>query len=220
MMSMPLIFGGVVLMWFSGVLADEEGFWLSDTVEFNSDSYAIVMTPDDMDVDDGAFWWLGRIATLKIEGVSDNSSEQIFIGIAEASYVEEYLAGVAYDEIVEFDTDQDEIAFEKHGGVSEPLPPVSGQFWEVAAHGDETQTVIWESEVRDYSLVIMNAGGSAGIDASMSFGVKVPVVGKLGAGLLIAGVVILLVGGVMLFFALRSPGSPDGIRPTMTIVDE
>jgi hypothetical protein len=66
----------------------------------------------------------------------------------------------------------------------------------------------------------MNADGSANIDASTAFGVRVPVVGRFGTGLLIAGLVALLIGALMLFLGMRSPGEPKSTTPDMTIVNE
>lgn len=214
--SIILLFSGAVMLWVSGLFADEDGFWMSDTFEVSRDSYAIVANADDLEVEEDALWWLGRIVILKVEGGNENSSKQIFIGIAETADVNDYLADSDRDVIVEFDTECDEVVFEKHNGTAAPELPTSKSFWEVMAYGNGMQTVTWEHEVEDYALVLMNADGAKDIDARMAFGVRVPFVGRFGVGLLIAGVVSLLVGALMLFLGLRKPGVPKNTTPQAT----
>ena len=214
--SIILLFSGAVMLWFSGIFADEDGFWMSDTFEISRNSYAIVASTDDLEVEEDALWWLGRVATLKIEGISENSSNQIFIGIADTVDADDYLADIEHDVIVEFDAEHDDIIFERRNGSTSPGPPVSEVFWEVTAYGNGSQTVIWEHELEEYSLVLMNADGTEDIDARMAFGVRVPFVGRFGKGLLIFGIVSLLAGAFLLFLGLRSRSEPKNQPPYVT----
>jgi len=218
--SVPFIFGGAAVLWVNSTLVDNEGYICTDSVHLDSDSYAIVATPDDMDEDSEWFWWLGRFADLKIEGSNHGASEQIFIGIADVHDVEEYLDDVAYDEMVEFSTEASEITYDSHTGDRGPVSPTNVSFWAASAYGIEKQTIVWEHEVDDYSLVIMNAEGADEVDVNMVFCVKIPQVGGFGVGILIAGIVLLIIGILMIFFAFRKRDTPLGPSPKMIIVDE
>lgn len=220
LVSVPFIFGGAAVLLVNSALVDNEGYICTDPVHLDSDSHAIVATPDDMDEDSDWFWWLGRFADLKIEGSSHGASEQIFIGIAEARDVDEYLDDVAYDEMVEFSTKASEITYDSHTGDHEPVSPTNVSFWAASAYGIEKQTLVWEHDVDDYSLVIMNADGTAEVDVNMVFCVKIPQMGGFGVGILIAGIVFLVIGILMIFFALRKRGTPPGPSPKMLIVNE
>jgi hypothetical protein len=220
LVSVPFICGGAAVLLVNSAITDNEGYICADTIHLDSDSYAIVATPDDMDGDSDWFWWLGRFADLKIEGASHGASGQIFIGIADAQDVEEYLDDVSYDEMVEFSTEASEIAYDSHTGDHEPVLPTNVSFWAVSAYGFEKQTIVWEHELDDYSLVIMNAEGTDAVDVRMDFCVKIPQMGGFGVGILITGIVFLIIGILMIFFALRKRGTPLGPSPKMIIVDE
>ena len=220
LMSVPFIFCGAAVLLVNSVLVEDDGYICTDTIRLCSDFYAIVATPDDMDEDSDWLWWLGRFADLKVEGSSYGTSEQIFIGIADARDVGEYLDDVAYDEMVEFSTDVSEITYRSHVGDREPVPPTNASFWAVSAWGSEKQTIVWEHTVDDYSMVIMNADGTATVDARTAFCVKIPQVVGFGVGILLAGFVFLFVGILMIFFALRKRATPPGPLQKMMIVDE
>lgn len=54
-----------------------------------------------------------------------------------------------------------------------------------------------------YSIVLMNEDGWRGVDISVVVGVKVSLVFAFGVGLLGGGAVALVIGGVMIYLALR-----------------
>jgi hypothetical protein len=50
----------------------------------------------------------------------------------------------------------------------------------------------------------MNTDGSSPVSAKVSLGIRLPgIVSAIGLGLLIGGIVLLIIGGVMIFFAAR-----------------
>ncbi len=60
----------------------------------------------------------------------------------------------------------------------------------------------------DWSIVVMNADASPGVDARLSLGAKVGFLFWLGIGLAIGGGILLAVGGAMIYFSLRRPLYP------------
>ena len=55
-----------------------------------------------------------------------------------------------------------------------PGRPGGLQIWVASEQGSGKQTLNWEIEDGDYSVVVMNADGSAGVDADISTGANVP----------------------------------------------
>ena len=63
----------------------------------------------------------------------------------------------------------------------------------------------WETEVCSHSIVLMNDDGSSGVDLSAVFKAKIPSILGFGVGFLIGGIVVLIVGGFMVYLAVRRP---------------
>jgi len=208
LISIGLLFAGGTLMWVDKAHIDSEGFIGSNTINIERDSSAVVTGPIDIDeVAMEVLDWMGVVTDFRVEGSSNDLSKGIFIGVADESDVDAYLSNVAYDEITFMDfgwqLSIDEVTYKRHPGSSTPVPPTSQTFWTESAHGVGTQTMEWETEVGRHSIVLMNDDGSAGVDLSIIFKVKVPSIFGLSLGLVIGGVIVLVIGGLMVYFAVR-----------------
>ena len=203
LVSFGLMAGGGALIWADNTLKDSEGFYTTETVQLERDSYAIVTPSADIDLRAAWLWDWDDLATFKIKGSNNDSAKQIFIGVAEESDVKAYLSGVEYDEITQFDIYPYRVDYRNHTGTSEPAVPTSETFWTALTHGAGTQTLEWELETGNYVLVLMNTDGSAGVDLSTVVGAKVPMLFGVGVGLLAGGVVALIIGSLMVYFSVR-----------------
>jgi hypothetical protein len=206
LVSLALIAGGGAMVWLDKAHSDSEGFITTDTIHLERASYAITTQPAEMDLESGwSGWFVDRhdIATIKVQGSSEDNSKQIFIGIADEADVTAYLNGVNYDEIKEFRIHPFRVYYTSHPGNSSPAVPASQTFWEISKHGPGTQTLEWEVETGNWVLVLMNADGSAGVDVSGSIGVKAPWVFWVGLGFLIGGIVLLIIGVGLVLLATR-----------------
>jgi hypothetical protein len=203
LVSFGLIAGGGVIIWANNTIKDSEGFYTTDTVQLERDSYAIVTPTADIDLKTAWLWDWDDLATFKIEGSNNDSAKQIFIGVADESDVKAYLSGVEYDEITQFDIYPTEVDYSHHTGISEPIIPTSETFWTASTHGAGTQTLELELETGNHVLVLMNTDGSAGVDLSTVVGAKVPMLIWVGVGLLAGGVVVLTIGSLMVYFSVR-----------------
>lgn len=210
LVAVGLLLAGGTLVWVDKALKDSEGFITTDTIELERGSYAIVTHPADIDIEERWLWDRSDLATIKVEALNNNLSKQIFIGIAEKSDVQDYLNDVEYDEITEFRIHPYSVDYRNYPGSSAPADPASQTFWRVLAYGAGTQTLEWELERGTWVLVLMNTDGSAGVDLSGSVGVKVPWISGLGIGLLIGGIVALIIGIIMIYFAVRRPPVSSG----------
>ena len=203
LISIGMLIAGGALVWVNQALTDSEGFITTDTIYLERASYAITTKPAEIDIESG--WFVDRhdIATIKVQGSSEDNSKQIFIGIADEADVEAYLSGVDYDEIRDFRIHPFRVYYTNHSGSSAPEAPTSQTFWVVSEYGPGTQTLEWEVETGNWVLVLMNADGTAGVDVSASVGVEVPWIFWVGVGLLIGGIVLLVIGVGLILLATR-----------------
>ena len=193
LISVSLLLGGAAVLIADNVIKDDDGFYSTKMININKDSHAVVTGPADIDVNvgwnSGLFWDPGELVTFRIEGSNQDSSKQIFIGIARESEIDDYLNGVEYDEIRQMHTNRLDIDYRNHSGDTAPEAPTTQSFWEESTYGTGSQILEWELEEGSHTLVIMNSDGSAGIDANMVFGAKIPFLLWAGAGILVAGII-------------------------------
>lgn len=224
--AFPLLIGGGVLLWVDISLADAEGYISTRAYQLESDSYAIVTEPAEVDLDAGWDWgwgwfrgWdLGGLVKLKIEATSNNP-KGIFIGIADAgeSAWQEYISDVEYDEIIRFSLSPYEVEYSNHTGSSEPGMPASQTFWKDEVFGAGTQELKWELETGTYSLVLMNQDGSQNVDVDISLGVRIPLILGFGVGFLVGGIVALILGIIMIILSLSGRRRTRTKRPMHVI---
>ncbi len=210
--AVPFIIGGGILLWVDISLTDGEGYISTRAYQLESDSYAIVTEPAEVDLDEGRGWgwgwfrgWdLGGLVTLKIEG-TNNNPKGIFIGVAEAedSAWQEYISDVEYDEIIKFSLSPYEVDYQNYPGSSEPEAPAFQTFWKDKEFGAGTQDLEWELETGKYSMVLMNQDGSRDVDVDISLGVKIPLIFGFAVGLLVGGIVVITIGILVIIFSLR-----------------
>lgn len=144
----------------------------------------------------------GLDATVRVRVRSDRGGP-VFVGVAPAADVDRYLAGTAYDELVEVRLSPLRATLVPSDGTGAPAPPADGPRWTVSASGAGEQTI--DVPVRDggQRLVIMNADAGAGVDVTAALSVRAPFLRRLGLGLLIAGALVAPVGGLLLAAGVR-----------------
>jgi uncharacterized RDD family membrane protein YckC len=191
-----------------------------------TDTHAIVFQDINLDLDDASeswsVWSPGDIVTVELIASSNDPSKSVLIGIAEASGVAPYLSDVEYDEVVDwrgiefapFRVGEVEAGVRHHTGDAAPADPAGQDFWAVSAHGSGSQQLEWSPETGEYWVVLMNEDGSAGVDADLELVLSSEFLSALiGGGLLAGGLVGLLIGGVLIYFGVRSAG-PAPTAPT------
>ena len=201
--AMSLIATGGAVLWANGVLTDGEGYLTTKTIRVDKGSYAVVSEPADIEVGSWWVWDWGDLASFKIEGSNDDSSNDIFMGLADASDLDSYLRDVDYDEVTDFSINPDRLDYRNHPGNSEPAMPTTQDLWLKSVNGPGTQTLDWDMQGGTWSLILMNEDGSAGVDLSIVLGVKIPWLFGTGLGLLIGGIVTLPLGTLMIILAVR-----------------
>jgi hypothetical protein len=132
----------------------------------------------------------------------------VFLGVGPTGRVSKYLAGVAHDKLTHIDWMQGSVAYAHVDGTTLPSAPGKQSFWVARQQGSGAQTLEWELQPGDWTVVIMNADASAPVAANMRvaarFGILVPLV----AGLVGIGVVVLGIASTLIIIGARRRRPP------------
>jgi hypothetical protein len=127
----------------------------------------------------------------------------VFVGVARSADVESYLSGVAVDEVTDFDVDPFTLDRDRRDGSGDARAPGDQDFWVARSDGSDTASINWKVRDGDYRFVVMNADGSADVRTDGRVGVKVPWIGAIGLGILIAGLIAAGIGMLGVALGLR-----------------
>ena len=189
---------------------DSDGYLSTDTHQFEAGTRALATENLDVNLDAGN-WVLDTNDLGKVRlQVESRDDKPVFVGIARTSDVENYLQGVSHTTLTDVDTSPFEAQYDDHAGNTRPVAPADSQIWVASEHGSGKQTLNWEIEDGDYSVVVMNADGSAGVDADVSTGANIPFLDEIAWGAVGSGSFVLLIGIGLLVIGLRGPRNPTG----------
>jgi hypothetical protein len=213
LLAVGFIAAGVLSLW-GNSHEDDHGYLATGKDRYAAGTYAL--STDNLDVDlDGAGWMINRdeFGKVRLE-VESHDAKPVFVGIARTSDVSDYLRGTAYTSVTDIETSPFRASYSEHDGGSRPALPADQSFWTASAHGSGTQTLSWDIDEGNWSVVVMNADASRGVDAGVNAGVKVPF-GAL-AVISFGGALILLIGaGTLLYLGLRAPRPPTAQNVTV-----
>jgi hypothetical protein len=154
---------------------------MSPTRTFSTPTYGIVSETADVDLGDADWAVNDFLGTVRIRSESERP---VFVGIAPETDAAAYLDGVEQHVVTDF---EDEPGYSgRNGGVPENRP-AEETFWAASTAGSGEQTLEWEPEDGDWTVVLMNADSTRGVSAQLSIGAELDAVFWIGAGLLIAG---------------------------------
>jgi len=145
--------------------------------------------------------------------VEDADGGAVFVGVGPTSDVATYLDGVRAARVVRIDPGRAFVT-EPTAGSGEPDgPPRDRPFW-VASGSGNTARLEWTVTSGDWSIVLMNADGSAGVDTTGTYRVHVPILGPVAVGLTILAIALLVGGAILTVSGARMPARPGtGGRP-------
>jgi hypothetical protein len=207
LLAVGLVVAGGVLLWGNGQKNDA-GYLTTSTHRLHTGAYAI--TTDNLDVDLDAPGWMvdhDRFGHIRVAADS-RTAKPVFVGIAPTSDVAGYLARTAHASITDIDDGPlggFHVSYRGHDGTRHPAAPVEQDFWTASAHGTGSQAMTWKVRDGDWSVVIMNADGSSGVDAGVRAGASVPFLATAGWISLGSGLVLLAIAGGLLVLGTRTP---------------
>ena len=208
LVSLVLLGGAGTGLWLEATQRDG-GYVTTDAHTFSSDGAALATRTTKLG---SAGWgWLyspGLLGKVRIRITPAQTDVPLFVGIARSADAGRYLAGVRHTVISEFFDNKVEPV---DGGLPRSAPGTQ-HFWVASDSGRGARTVLWKPASGSWTVVVMNADASPGVDVRADLGARMPAVPWISAGLLAAGVVF-LAGGVLL--SLRATrGQRD--RPATT----
>jgi hypothetical protein len=205
LLGIALLLGGLALVGAHAFARDDDGYYTSDREHLQSAAFAIAT--DDLDLDFGAGGWtpgdlLGTVR-VRAEGAG---GDPIFLGIAPTSDVDRYLSGVGHSELTDFA--HGDPTYDVQPGRAPQGRPGAQNFWVSQTQGGGDQTVSWDVESGNWSVVVMNADAARGVSVDADAGVKIGWLLWVGIGLAIVGA-LLTAGCVILVLRIgRSATQP------------
>jgi hypothetical protein len=202
--SLGLLAAGGVLLW-GDSQKDNDGYLSTDTERFATNTYALAT--DNLDVDlDGADWIVNRDRFGRIRlTVDSNDSRPVFVGVARTADVSRYLAGTSHELVTDLEYEPFRADYRRLAGDGRPAAPTTRDFWTASTHGVGRQTLTWEVDDGAWSIVVMNADGSRGVDVGLEAGAQLGLLSGAGWGAIIAGLVMLSFAALLAVLGIRQP---------------
>jgi hypothetical protein len=206
--ALGILAGGGVLLWADTAGRNSDGYLVSPIDTFTSPGYALAT--DHVDLSTGADW-LPISATLGDARlrVTATPGTDVFVGIAPVGDASAYLDGVGRTVVRDFGTgSSNEVVVP---GDAPAGAPGSQDIWAAQASGPGTQTLTWTPSEGNWTLVVMNADGSANVAVKASIGATIPALTGLAWGVLIGGLVLTVIAVLIIVLAVRRrPAVPSG----------
>ena len=206
--SLGLVLAGAATAWVDNALRDEAGYVMSDGEAVATDTYAITSVPMEIQVADATETlpesFLGR---AKVTATAAGG-ETLFLGVARTEDVDRYLAGVAHATLTDV---VGAPSYDTSTGSAPRSAPQALDLWRTSTSGTGELSVTWPVDEGTWTVVAMNADGSAGVEAAeVAAGVTLPALDWVTAVLLSVGCTGLVVAVVALVLTLRSASAGSG----------
>ena len=178
-----------------------DGHLTSGQIALTSPSHAIAT--ERLDLEDIAPLWPdvgGLLGDLRLRALG-TGGEPVFIGIAPADRAAAYLGGMGHATLTEL---EDPVTtYAEHPGGAPAGKPTDQDFWVASSSGTGLRAVEWPTTAGSWTVVVMNADGSAGVNASVDVGITAPVQQWAANTLLISGGVIAVFGILLILGGFR-----------------
>ena len=204
LLGLFMTIGGIAVV----VLVGTDGSFTLPQTQGDSSGHALVFETLDLSE---ALPSSGSFAATVGVTVTDAADGDVFVGIGRATDVARYLDHVQVDRIVQVNWPGG-MKTEPEPGTRRPTPPETRPFWVAKAHGSPA-TLTWPVAAGDWTLVIMNASGTAPVSVLASGSITLPALGPIGIGLLIAGLVILAAGVILTISGAKMPSAHASVPP-------
>jgi Domain of unknown function (DUF4389) len=212
LVALALLVGAAVLG-IAHTQRDADGFFTTSTERHETTSHALTHEGVRIgDVSELPDWVDDRFGAVRVRATSAER-RPLFVGVGRTADVERYLAGVAHEEVTDFELGPRLTETRFAGGGAPRRAPTEEGFWAASASGTGTQTLDWELAEGTWSLVLMNADGARGVAADVELGARVGFLSVVALILLGLGVLIGLASAAMIVLGMRRRGDGAAARP-------
>jgi len=160
----------------------------------------------------------GLLDTARIRVTATDPARAVFVGVAPTASVDAYLAGVAYSTVNAIGVNG--TTYVQHPGSTAVALPGQQGFWTARVSGTGTQALTWVPTTGDWTIVVMNADGTANLAVRADAAATVPSLNWIALALFVAGAVVLLIGVLLITVPIRSASrdqSGDGSAPPAAV---
>jgi hypothetical protein len=197
---------------------DRDGYLSTSSERFEAGTRALATQNLDVNLDGtGSVVSTGEFGKVRLK-VAPQSGKPVFVGIARSSDVAGYLRGVPHTTLTDVESSPFKATYRPHGGKQRPAAPAKQSIWAASAHGKGTQTLNRDVQDGDWSVVVMNADGSPGVQAGISAGAKAPWLNELGWTSAGGGTILLIIAAGLLMLGIRPPRNGSDSAPATTRV--
>lgn len=216
-----LLTGGVSLVVAQQTMRDDAGFIMTGQKPLATSTYALVSESMQLHMDGSGPFVPDRVlGDVKLR-VAPTGDDAVFVGVGASADVRAYLANVEHATVVDFATisgnDGDPVYRDSPAGAGPVVPPGDVGIWAEESSGQGTRTVLWPPQSGDWTVVVMNADGSADIAVDVAVGAQFPAVAWVIGALLSIGGFLLIVCAVLIIGALRAGSAGGGRRPVPSL---
>jgi hypothetical protein len=208
--SLGLLAGGAGAVW-ATTAHRHNGYVDLGTQSYRTTGYALASRQLELYTATGN-WDLARslFGTVRLRATATPGGTPVFTGIAPAGAAGRYLSGVAYATVT--GSTGGHPSYTGHAGGAPAVLPARAGIWTVQSAGPGTQTLVWRPANGRWTVVAMNANGSAPVSVRVNVAATLPALPWVAAGLLIAGVIFLAAGALLIVLAVhgasRGRGAP------------
>ena len=203
--------GGIGLGYAFG--RDNAGYFELGVPQLQSSTPAITAPSPTVTTDLGTPAWLTEAlrTDIRLRITSTDPQKPIFTGVGPTEQVQAYLSGISHDEVTSLTNGHPTLQTDP--GTADATPPAEEAFWTGTATGTGTQQLDFTAPDSPWTLVVMNADGSAVISSSATFGVKAPFLLPLAVILFAVGLII--TAGAIVLIVVGASGRRSNRRPAL-----
>lgn len=216
LLAIGLLGLGAVALW-GDSQKDDKGYLSTDTERFGASTRALAT--ENLDIDLTGTDWIAESSDLgevRLE-VASPAGKPVFVGIARTGEVSSYLRNVAHTTVTDVDSNPFEASYSPTAGERKPARPAEAGIWAASSHGKGIQSLNWNIDDGDWSVVVMNEDGSPGVYADISGGAKVPFLDELGWTAIGSGTALLVGGLGLIVLSVRPPRRGSGSAPAPAV---
>ena len=205
LVALGLTGAGAVALWADLSHRDSAGYVTTDVHAFSTAGSALAT--DAVELGDPGVAWLYSTVVLgevRIRVTPANASSTTFVGIGPSGDVDRYLTGVSHTLISDLWSDRAQVI----GGDTRASAPGTQDFWVASATGTGAQTLTWDPTNGSWTVVVMNADGTPGVDVTTDLGATMPSLIGIAVGSLVIGGVFLIGGVILIVVAIRRSRAP------------
>ena len=207
LIGLALLLGGLALILAHAFARDSDGYYTTGTERLATSTYAL--TAEDIDLGTEAADVVPEDVLGRIRIRAERpGGRPVFVGIGPEREVDAYIRGVAHAEVEELDPPR----YRTNRGGAPGGPPSDERFWVASTQGSGRQTVSWEVEGGQWTVVAMNADAARRVVIEADLGAKVGWFLGVGIGLLVVGLLVLVGGVVLIVVAARRASRPPAPR--------